>query len=202
MSFPYRCRKLRLAEVKILFHFICNVKIVIMIVRYSREEKLWGIIYIYIYIYVVVVVIAWCRVQYGKYFASFSYFATYFTSLWASEIVAKYEKRGKYLSIWHEATCDNYLIIKCLLKSNVSRVMLLTNCIELALYNLTLTKTETRSKTASTIFLNIWQLYISAFQYEYFLLSSFVSYSIFCCNQFVFECFVPNIRLLLKTRTY
>ena len=79
---------------------------------------------------------------------------------------------------------------------------LLTNCIELALYSLTLTKTETRSKTASTVFLNIWQLYIFAFQYEYFVLSSFVSYSIFCCNQFVFECFVPNIRLLLKTHTY
>ena len=140
MSFPSRCRKLRLAEANILFHFICNVKIVIMIVCYSREEKLLGIIYIYIYIYyiilyiyiyicymyVVLVVIAWCRVQYGKYFASFPYFATYFTSLQASEIVAKYEKRGKYLSILHEATCDNYLIVKYLLKSNVSRVMLLT----------------------------------------------------------------------------
>ena len=33
----------------------------------------WSIVY--------VVVIARCRVQYGKYFPSFSYFATYFTSL-------------------------------------------------------------------------------------------------------------------------
>ena len=72
-----------------------------------------------------VVVIVWCRVQYGKYFPSFSYFVTYFTSLWASEIIAKYEKRGKYLPILHEATCDNYFIVKCLLKSNKARVILL-----------------------------------------------------------------------------
>ena len=48
------------------------------------------------WIYQYVVVIARCRVQYGKYFPSFSYFATYFTSLQVSEITAKYEKRGKY----------------------------------------------------------------------------------------------------------
>ena len=42
------------------------------------------------------VVIARCRVQYGKYFPSLLYFATYFTSLYASEITTKYEKRGKY----------------------------------------------------------------------------------------------------------
>ena len=34
------------------------------------------------------------------------------------------------------------------------------------------------------------------------LLYSFVLYSMVFCNRFVFECFVPNIRLLLKTRTY
>ena len=55
-----------------------------------------------------------CRVQNGKYFPSFSYFATYFTSPQASEITAKYEKRGKYWPILHEATCDNYFIVKCL----------------------------------------------------------------------------------------
>ena len=60
------------------------------------------------------VVIAPCGVQNGKYFPSFSYFATYFRSLYASEITAKYEKRGKYLTILHEATCDNYFIVKCL----------------------------------------------------------------------------------------
>ena len=46
----------------------------------------------YTYMYMYVVVIAWCRVQYGKYFWSFSCFATYFMSLQASEIKAKYEK--------------------------------------------------------------------------------------------------------------
>ena len=47
------------------------------------------------------------------------------------EIATKYEKRGKYLAILHEATCDNYFIAKCLLKSNESRVTLHrpTNCI-------------------------------------------------------------------------
>ena len=44
----------------------------------------------------------------------------------SSDIIAKYEKRGKYLPILHEATCDNYLIVKCLLKSNVAWVILLT----------------------------------------------------------------------------
>ena len=38
------------------------------------------------------IVIARCRLQYGKYFPSFSYFGTYFKSLKASEIIAKYEK--------------------------------------------------------------------------------------------------------------
>ena len=39
-------------------------------------------IYIHIHnIYIYIVVIARCRVQYGKYFPSFSYFATYFTSV-------------------------------------------------------------------------------------------------------------------------
>ena len=40
-----------------------------------------------------------CRVQNGNYFPRFSYFATYFTSLWGSEIKAKYEKWVKYLPI-------------------------------------------------------------------------------------------------------
>ena len=63
-----------------------------------------------------VVVMARCRVQYRKDFRSFSYFATYFTSLKASKITAIYEKPGKYLPILHEATCDNYFIVKCLFK--------------------------------------------------------------------------------------
>ena len=47
------------------------------------------------------------------------------------EIIAKYEMR-KYLPILHEAKCDNYFIAKCSLKSNVSRVILLTNCVNFA----------------------------------------------------------------------
>ena len=33
-----------------------------------------------------------------------------------NEITGKYEKQGKYLPILHEATCDNYFIVKCLFK--------------------------------------------------------------------------------------
>ena len=39
----------------------------------------------------------------------------------------KNEKRGKYLLILHKATCDNYFIVKCLLKSNTGRAILLIN---------------------------------------------------------------------------
>ena len=70
-----------------------------------------------------VVVIPRRRVRYGKYFPSSSYFATYLTSLQTSELIAQYEKRGKYLPVLHEATY--YFIIKCLLKSKVARVILL-----------------------------------------------------------------------------
>ena len=48
------------------------------------------------------------------------------------EIIPKYEKRGKYLPILHMATCDNCFSVKRLLKSIVSRIILLSNCIELA----------------------------------------------------------------------
>ena len=44
-----------------------------------------------------------------------------------SEIIVKYEKRGKYLPILHEATCGNYFIVKCLLKSNVAWVILIAS---------------------------------------------------------------------------
>ena len=77
--------------------------------------------------------------QCGIYFPSFSYAATYFTSSYASEIIAKYEKGGKYLPILHEATCDNYFIVKWLLKSNIASVILYNACIELVWYNLILT---------------------------------------------------------------
>ena len=39
-----------------------------------------------------------------------------FSHILQLEIIAKYEKRGKYLPILHEATCDNYFIVKCLFK--------------------------------------------------------------------------------------
>ena len=45
-------------------------------------------------------------------------------------LLPKFEKRGKYLPILLEATCDNYFIVKCLLKLNVARIILLTTCIE------------------------------------------------------------------------
>ena len=67
-------------------------------------------------------------------------------------LIAKYEKRGKYLPIFHKATCNNYFIVKCLLKSNVLGIVLLTNCIELAWYNLLLTwYKNTEAKTANTV---------------------------------------------------
>ena len=72
------------------------------------------------------------KVQYWKHFPSFSYFAIGFTSLLANEIIAKYEERGKCLPILHEATRDNYFIFRCLLKSNVARVIVLINFIKLA----------------------------------------------------------------------
>ena len=118
-----------------------------------------------------VVVIARCRVQYGKYFPSFPYFATYFTSLQAKEVTAKYEKRGKYLPILQEATCDNYFIVKCLFKSNVSRVILLTNCTEFAYYNL--------------IFTNFTQLcFLHLLTALYFHISIRILYNLFICLVF------------------
>ena len=51
-----------------------------------------------------------------------------------TEITAKDEKQEKYLPTLHEVTCDNYFIVKCLSKQNVSRVILLrpTNSIGLS----------------------------------------------------------------------
>ena len=39
----------------------------------------------------------------------------------------------------HEGTCDNYFAVKCLLKSNIARVILLIYYIKLAYYNFILT---------------------------------------------------------------
>ena len=97
-------------------------KVIFVSSSISSALKFWSLIYTSVY----AVVIALCRVQYGKYFSSFSYFATYFRSIWASELIAKYEKQGKYLLILHEATSDNYFILKCFFKSNRTRVISLT----------------------------------------------------------------------------
>ena len=56
--------------------------------------------------------------------ASWEIFSEFLT--FCNEIIAKYEKRGKCLTTLHEATCDNYFIVKYLLKSNVARIILLT----------------------------------------------------------------------------
>ena len=48
-----------------------------------------------------------------------------------SKKIAKYDKWEKYLPLLHKAACDNYFIVKCLLKSNVARALILTNCIKL-----------------------------------------------------------------------
>ena len=61
-----------------------------------------------------------------KLFSEFLIFCNLF------EIIAKYEKRGKYLPIMQEATCDNYFTVKCFLKSNIATIYLLTNSFELA----------------------------------------------------------------------
>ena len=58
-------------------------------------------------------------------FSEFLNFGIYFTSLYRNEIMKKHEKRGKYLPILHEATFNNYFIVKSSLKSNVLRAILL-----------------------------------------------------------------------------
>ena len=55
-------------------------------------------------------------------FSEFLIFCNYLNG----KLIGKYEKRGKHLPILHEATRDNYFIVKCLFKSNESRVVLLT----------------------------------------------------------------------------
>ena len=60
----------------------------------------------------------------GNIFPSFSYFARHFTR--------KYETREKYWPI-------NYLIVKCLLKSNMAGAFLVTHCIDFAKNNVILT---------------------------------------------------------------
>ena len=49
-------------------------------------------------------VLALCWMQYDRYFTSLSDFATYFTSLKASEITAKYEKYCHIVQGYHAKT--------------------------------------------------------------------------------------------------
>ena len=79
-----------------------NIKFTFTMYEYILLSNL---IYMDMCFCVFVVVIARYRVEFEKYFPSFSDFATYLT--------AKYEKQGKYMQISHEATCDNYFIVKC-----------------------------------------------------------------------------------------
>ena len=89
--------------------------------------------------------------------------------------------------------CNNYFIVKCLLKFYIARVIVLNNCIE---FNATL-------EEAKTTRLNLpCSISICMFQYEYFAFFSFVLYLMLFCNRFVFKCFVPNIQLPLKKRCY
>ena len=81
----------------------------------------------------------------------------------------------------------------CLNQMNWELSYLLTNYIKLGPY--------CKYHFYQVIFQNIQHLFISAFQFQYFVLSSFAWYLTVFCNQFVFKCFAPNIRLLLKTRT-
>ena len=38
-------------------------------------------------------------------------------------MIVKYEKRGKYSTMLHNVTYNNYIIVKCLLKSIIARVI-------------------------------------------------------------------------------
>ena len=61
----------------------------------------------------------------------------------------------------HEGTCDNYFAVKCLLKSNIARVILLIYYIKLAYYNFILTYyKQIDVKTATT---NLTWLYFQTF---------------------------------------
>ena len=84
-----------------------------------------------------------------------------------------------------EATYDNYFIVKCLLKSNIARALLVTYCIELAQYNYK----HVEAKTAST---NITWLY----SFLYILIQIFCT--LFIC--FVFSVPTDVINLCGKVR--
>ena len=124
----------------------------------------------------------------GKIFPSFSYLATYCTSLQATEIIEKYEKRGNYFPILYEATCDNYFIGNCLLKSNIARAILLTYLLTApSLLNIILTYYKQKGAKTARISLATWlffQLFDSVL-FPYF--SSNILYSVhLLCIQWPF----------------
>ena len=81
-----------------------------------RVFELWCFTVIIVTVIQYVAVIARCRVQYGKYFLSFSFSATYL-------ITAKYEKRGKYLPKSQEATSITTLSLNaCLLNACLDKM--------------------------------------------------------------------------------
>ena len=82
----------------------------------------------------------------------------------------------------------------------------LNNYIGLAKYDLILTWYK-KQKTASNNFTWLYLVFHNSFVFPYFnsdILYSVYLFSIwlFFCNQFIFECFVPNIRLILRICTY
>ena len=151
------------------------------------------------------------------------------------------------MPIIYQATCDNYFIVKSLLKSNVAKVILLNYLLHRACFiqfNAHLVQTS-KSKNCKykPSFLVIFAL-VSFNSNVFYLVHHCVKsvrirsysgphfpafglnterycgkmrtritpntdtfyavhlYSMIFCNWFIFECFVPNIWLLLKTCTY
>ena len=98
-----------------------------------------------------------------------------------NETIAKYEKGGKYLPTLQDATGNNYSSVKSILKSNVTGAWLIK-----------LNANSSRNKNCQAPTL--------PGVYFYF----YISIRIFCTllNRFVFECYVPNIRLISKAPTY
>ena len=95
-------------------------------------------------------------------------------------LIVKYEKRGKYLPILHEATWDNYFIVKYLLKSNESREILLTNCIELAYFGAKFGANfvwKRRSKKCKYLLYLSYFVFPNSFVFPYF--NSNILYSVY-----------------------
>ena len=114
----------------------------------------------------------------------------------ACEIIAKYEKRGKYLSVLKETTCNNYFVVKCVLKSNMARVFLLTYLLHRG-YVIQCKSNIARSNRSQLNLSFYFSKHLTALYFHtlirifYTLFRCFV-FNIFC-NRFVFECFVSSL---------